>query len=86
MRSAARALVVGVLAVTAAACGSADRTDRAFDEIDGALPTSLRQVAEERGDGYHSARYEVRGEPAAVAAIVRSSLAARGFTLQSAPG
>jgi len=76
VRSMARVLLVGSLVLVA--CSSSD-VDRAFRKVDDALPSQLRQVTEGGGTSSQTARYEAEGEPAEVAALVRSALASQGF-------
>ncbi|MDQ6687703.1 MAG: hypothetical protein M3Z50_08870 [Actinomycetota bacterium] len=73
----ARLLLVGSLVLVA--CSSTDSVDRAFEKLDSALPSHLRQVTEKGAASSHTARYEAKGEPAEAAALVRSSLASQGF-------
>lgn len=72
-------VLVGLLALVA--CSPGDRVDLAFEQLDGALPSQLRQVAEDDGASSRSARFEAEGEPSDVASLVRSSLTAKGFML-----
>jgi hypothetical protein len=74
----------GLLMVTA--CSSDHGLDRAFTEVDRALPPQLQRVDEESAEGYRGGRYEIRGEPLEVAAMVRSSLVAHAFTLHAGSG
>lgn len=80
----AKALLVGSLVLMA--CSSGGRIDTAFEKLDGALPAELQRVDHEGEIGYRSARYQTRGEPHEVAAVVRSSLVSQGFTLFDGSG
>lgn len=65
-------LLVGLLLVVA--CSSGHRVDAAFGELDGALPSQLRQTGEDRNQSAHSARYEAQGEPTQIARLSRTLL------------